>query len=513
MVQMKAPWDNGARGYVTEYYAWENYETWNHDFGYYGHRFNVVSVDEPGTGHGNNPLTLIMHGAGTNGYVEPNTSAGGNPNGVYIIPRDIQFKFTLVDPYTFSGRDYSRWFGYPKDGVAYDYAEQRCIRYIKRISADARYSVDTTRVYVTGGSMGGGGSMHIAYHHPDIFSAAAPSIGWVDGVSSNRGNFEKVYGTVADPVPVGDVSGPSWWDWIDMKWQANNRGNLNMPPIIHTFRKDDNIINQANYPAVLMAAEVNKLPYFSEWKNGGHNQFYYTSGNVGYFRFKKDEAIPAFANASNSVDFSNQEGQRNFDLDWSSSLHDLVAGSSDDTIVDSENLLKMTFKSLSSDATADITIRNAQNFICSVNENVSWENKDLSGGSTVASGTVTADANGLVTIENCDILTAGNTLVLTKAPNTTAINSKRNSGLFQLTAYPNPFSTSVEIKCSVGNWEWGIVNVKIAIYDVNGKLVYSQLSTPNSQLGWDASGHPNGIYIIKVRAGDFSRTVKVILTE
>jgi hypothetical protein len=72
-------------------------------------------------------------------------------------------------------------------------------------------------------------------------------------------------------------------------------------------------------------------------------------------------------------------------------------------------------------------------------------------------------------------------------------------------AYPNPFSTRVSIKCPAGNWELGVGSLNI--YDIKGKLVHSQLVTPNSQLGWD--GHDNrqrklanGIYVIRLRYND-----------
>jgi len=39
---------------------------------------------------------------------------------------------------------------------------------------------DPARQWLTGHSMGGHGTLHIAAHHPDLFAAAAPSAGWAD---------------------------------------------------------------------------------------------------------------------------------------------------------------------------------------------------------------------------------------------------------------------------------------------------------------------------------------------
>ncbi len=41
-----------------------------------------------------------------------------------------------------------------------------------------RYSVDPDRVYISGGSMGGGGSWRLAARYPDRFAAAWPDMGW-----------------------------------------------------------------------------------------------------------------------------------------------------------------------------------------------------------------------------------------------------------------------------------------------------------------------------------------------
>jgi hypothetical protein len=87
------------------------------------------------------------------------------------------------------------------------------------------------------------------------------------------------------------------------------------------------------------------------------------------------------------------------------------------------------------------------------------------------------------------------------------------SDVMKLSVFPNPFSTSVNIKCSVRNEKLGIGIVKIAVYDIKGKLVYSQLPIPNSQLGWDSSNHPSGIYLVKVRVGNQILTKKITLLK
>ena len=44
--------------------------------------------------------------------------------------------------------------------------------------ARRRFSVDESRVYLTGHSMGGHGTWHVGSHHPGLFAALGPSAGW-----------------------------------------------------------------------------------------------------------------------------------------------------------------------------------------------------------------------------------------------------------------------------------------------------------------------------------------------
>jgi hypothetical protein len=84
-------------------------------------------------------------------------------------------------------------------------------------------------------------------------------------------------------------------------------------------------------------------------------------------------------------------------------------------------------------------------------------------------------------------------------------------GPYGFTVYPNPFNTGIRIKCSVGNREWGIGSLNI--YDLHGRLLHSQLPNPNSQLGWNISNQPNGIYIFKLETDKGVLTRSAILRK
>jgi hypothetical protein len=86
-----------------------------------------------------------------------------------------------------------------------------------------------------------------------------------------------------------------------------------------------------------------------------------------------------------------------------------------------------------------------------------------------------------------------------------------------LKAYPNPFSTSVFFE--IRNAKSELRNMDIGVYDITGKLVYlfdhrgSHSAFRSSGYAWHAQDQPNGIYLVKVRAGTRVLEKKIILIK
>ncbi|MCK4352117.1 T9SS type A sorting domain-containing protein [candidate division WOR-3 bacterium] len=77
--------------------------------------------------------------------------------------------------------------------------------------------------------------------------------------------------------------------------------------------------------------------------------------------------------------------------------------------------------------------------------------------------------------------------------------------------YPNPFTAVTSVKWSVPKQ----CHVSLKIYDVAGRLVKT-LVNGNKKPGyytvkWDAKGFPSGIYFVKLNAGEYKMTKKLIL--
>jgi hypothetical protein len=77
--------------------------------------------------------------------------------------------------------------------------------------------------------------------------------------------------------------------------------------------------------------------------------------------------------------------------------------------------------------------------------------------------------------------------------------------------YPNPFNPSTNIKFHVAQ----IRHVRLTIYDILGNevavLADKNMIPGNYEVTWDATGAASGVYFYKLEAGDFSRTMKMIL--
>ncbi|RPI14894.1 MAG: T9SS C-terminal target domain-containing protein [Ignavibacteriae bacterium] len=79
--------------------------------------------------------------------------------------------------------------------------------------------------------------------------------------------------------------------------------------------------------------------------------------------------------------------------------------------------------------------------------------------------------------------------------------------------YPNPFNPSTTVKFEIPKSG----NVKIAIYDINGRLVSEllnkQLTTGQYEIEWNASRISSGIYFYRIESGSFNEVKKMSLVK
>jgi len=85
--------------------------------------------------------------------------------------------------------------------------------------------------------------------------------------------------------------------------------------------------------------------------------------------------------------------------------------------------------------------------------------------------------------------------------------------------YPNPFNPETQIRFSIGNQE----NVKLFIYDMMGRQVNSLINGETFKSGYhvvnwrgvdnDGNKVPSGVYIYRIKAGDFIADKKMLLLK
>ncbi len=84
--------------------------------------------------------------------------------------------------------------------------------------------------------------------------------------------------------------------------------------------------------------------------------------------------------------------------------------------------------------------------------------------------------------------------------------------------YPNPFNPSTRIKfdLAAGNKNY-IKEVKLIVFDIQGreilKLVNESLKPGTYEAEWNASNYPSGIYFARLTAGEYTKTIKMILLK
>jgi len=103
------------------------------------------------------PLTLFLHGSGERGTNIAVVTKHGPPR---LVREGHDLPFILISPQC---PDKQRW----DDTILLGLLDE----------IEARYRVDTNRVYLTGLSMGGSGTWNLGLKHPQSFAALAPICG------------------------------------------------------------------------------------------------------------------------------------------------------------------------------------------------------------------------------------------------------------------------------------------------------------------------------------------------
>ena len=81
-------------------------------------------------------------------------------------------------------------------------------------------------------------------------------------------------------------------------------------------------------------------------------------------------------------------------------------------------------------------------------------------------------------------------------------------------AYPNPFNPTTTLSFALPV----ISNVLLEVYDINGRIIMNIIDNNNMDAGyhvvtWNAANHASGMYFVKMVAGEYVNTQKLMLVK
>jgi hypothetical protein len=420
------------------------------------------------------------------------------------------------------------------EGTVKPYTQIRILSFLNDFVKN-NYSIDMNRVLLAGSSMGGSGASTWGLRSGHIFSHI---ISWV-GVHIPKespgfyGSYSGVYGDSSwntiytneglarfgYPVITANDNVSVWDYWDNTRWLAANVAT-ETPWMSNSNGKADGGIGWPQAWKNGWAMANTKRPYNFYFGDGGHGeraQLLDGTDRICGLDFRLNQSQPAFTNCTLDDDLgatpadAAAPGQMNRWFKWDVN-----------TVVDQTDQWAMDILLINAApsvvCTVDITPRRLQNLEHGPGSTYNWEL--VEGSNTIASGNVTADQNNLITIEDVQITKLARTLKLSCVncvPVKSGLNN-RASYVYSLSNYPNPFGPWTMIEYRI---EGKGANVRMHIYDVNGKLVRTFLNGNSYGMekvvwhGLDNNNRPvsSGIYVCRLESGNRVMTKRIILAR
>ncbi|MBS0202711.1 MAG: hypothetical protein JSS49_07410 [Planctomycetes bacterium] len=358
------------------------------DWGYAKPQQDFFILVHPETPSPKAPVYVCLHSAGHDGKsaYEIGTEGAEGPRGhfLYYPPADC---YGLYPDCRANGSVGDWWWGGPQPnekqqknlGPEATPTEKRVEDTVNWVLC--QYPTDRNRVYLTGISMGGSGSLGFGVPRGNLFASILVHVPAGAAHVEQRMSFPPL------EVPVGRK-------FAD-------------PPVVVAYSgvNDGWAKDQAT---LIKGMHARKYAFVDFWGHSGHDSTKQSIASQNDLAFsypwleiRKNEAYPVFTDATSdnkapwlATDGSEPAGQINAFFRWKN-LTDTDSAFS----IELRLLTPSEFKSaivFPSESTADVTLRRLQKFPAATVQDCTWEfTRD---GTTVAKGTVQSDAIGLITI-------------------------------------------------------------------------------------------------------------------
>lgn len=424
---------NGGKGRI--YTQYMDYARWNPTFQGYAYNYSVaLPVNySPGVSW---PVKLMPHAYGERFRVEPAAEFDwpvievfpDDPGGISSGAQTWWYGFAADHNYRTNG-------AVPTTGRIENFTEQRLLKAVDEVLAN--FSADPFRVHSQGHSMGASGSLSLGIRYGNVVSgifASEPMTNYA-GSPTFQSDFEVLWGTQSANLPIVSrgphaahlqpYDGTGVYDWMNHQTQLVNHRGAGTAFLMVGHGKADTVIDWATqgrpFIGSLNAASAGftaeqRFAWDHTWMSFDFaldSMFSPSRGGLSEWAYPRNVSFPGIANATDSgPNLPGTSGTQfyNLRIEWSVPWN---AFHSD--IVDLADRYEISLRSTSgASQTAEITPRRLQAFQTPPGTIVSWENRNNITGALIQSGTVTADAAGLVTIPRVQIGTGtGNRLKLT----------------------------------------------------------------------------------------------------
>ncbi|NMC62312.1 MAG: hypothetical protein GYA55_04020, partial [SAR324 cluster bacterium] len=322
---------------------------------------------------------------------------------------------------------------------------------------DLSTDIDRKRIYATGGSMGGGGSVNFALFNPDLVAAINVVQGYVS-FSTSRMRIERIpasFGSETENIPTPE--GVGIFDELSAAKKVLSNPGANWPAMRFRHGKNDSAVTWTQMPPFYSAAKEARLGLSAYFSQDDHNQAsdfnqYFGTEYIGdfdfakvstapldrsykpgfnLFAFRKDLSFPAFSNFSlnaNPGTGSPTDGEPRGRINtwpWFDSASIAETYTSYTVKV---YMLSFTTNSSVTQATVSITPRNIQKLKHHPGTRYAWKTTDSTGRTLqTTSAPLYADKDGLLTIPGVTIYK--NPITLTINVTSDAIGPIPPSGL------------------------------------------------------------------------------------
>ncbi|MFI5372421.1 MAG: prolyl oligopeptidase family serine peptidase [Candidatus Eisenbacteria bacterium] len=470
---------------------------------------------------------LWVRGHGRGGNFLATLSGGDDPVHEWRVSNDDYLPNDDVDTFYYGYHDgydpFATGNPLPTSGVVRDYTWQRVLYTLDWVLAT--FPVDSDRVYARGGSMGGSFTLDFAMHDPERIAAAmalVPKVDLSDFVDSVLPPlwFAPLWGDPATtdlPTPEGI----GIYERLRMASLAAAHPERSRVPMITLSGRQDVTVGWHE-----------KIPFYAAMETNRHGGMFYwdqrTHISVGEWepmyvlsylrRYRRSQSFPALSHCSLDDDPGNGDatngdlvGQMNAYVEWDTSIADYPDRWDVKLTLRDLTLLSGTRPAPDS-ATVDVTPRRLQRFVVTPSAPYAWSVRRFADGVEVASGVVTADALGLVTVPAVKVYRTG-TLLRVKVPGPADVpEAGVVSGPIALSPDRQPVRDGTILTV---RWP-GAGEGRIELYDVSGRRVTTPFrgnAAGTMRVPLDTRRLEPGLYLARARLGTASVTTRILIVR